>query len=838
MGACSTDEFNQGDFCQTNPEYLNCYGIVSSDGVTADGGGFGGTDIDVTAGSDSDTFPDADHVDSDIVDQEEATTGDDIADGDTGDAPDIPDTEETSDAQDIGDLPDDGTDVDDTTETKDAPDSEDIPETSDDGTDTDDGGTIDSVDVPDPLLCETDMDCLELDDGNLCNDHWECVVGACELVDIPVDCSATSTLPCFVAACDPSDGSCKPEMADDATVCDDGDACTNNDACANGVCLGDPTSCPCLSNDDCDDLNDDNLCTGTFACINGTCELDETTIVVCSQNPCMTSLCVSSSGLCESTPKVCDDGNECTDDSCADDSCVHTPNDISCDDNNVCTDTDVCALGDCSGQPTDCPCENDLDCVDFDDDNLCNGSFKCAAGDCVLDETTVVACEETTCTTSTCTPETGECQETAVLCNDNVECTDDTCTAESGCTYTLNHAFCDDDDDCTLNACDLDLGCVASPSLGSCDDNDGCTISDTCAADLSCEGTPKECEDGDVCTNDSCLGGLCTFIFNNAPCDDGNACTSADMCDDGSCGGEMECDCESHADCADLNDLNACNGVYGCDKSTDIWTCKIDPSTIVSCPDPANQCATSSCIPATGACVDSLKMTNTPCNDGDPCTVADGCQSSGVCEGSTNSCNDDNQCTIDSCVDGVGCLNVNTGPIPCDDDNTDTVTDQCSAGVCLGVELFTENFDAGPPVGWIYDSNEDDTIVFEASAVTWDGEPGNYYLGVTVHEEVTLASELSLTVTLPTFGVPNSEAPVLTWIRWGSPSCDKAGMMLYFDGAFPDGFCGSESKTNSFAFMNPDVSETTVTFVYTIQPGTYAPGLMAALDGFATKQNL
>ncbi len=63
-----------------------------------------------------------------------------------------------------------------------------------------------------------------------------------------------------------------------------------------------------------------------------------------------------------------------------------------------------------------------------------------------------------------------------------------------------------------------------------CDDGDGCSI-DTCV-DGVCRRAAVDCGDGDGCTDDVCTDGACT----NPPrdCDDGNDCT-ADTCVAGTC---------------------------------------------------------------------------------------------------------------------------------------------------------------------------------------------------------------------------------------------------------------------------------------------------------------
>ena len=51
-----------------------------------------------------------------------------------------------------------------------------------------------------------------------------------------------------------------------------------------------------------------------------------------------------------------------------------------------------------------------------------------------------------------------------------------------------------------------------------------------------------ECDDGNVCTDDTCQGAAgCAHTNVVGPCDDGVACTDNDVCADGACGGEDAC---------------------------------------------------------------------------------------------------------------------------------------------------------------------------------------------------------------------------------------------------------------------------------------------------------
>lgn len=121
-------------------------------------------------------------------------------------------------------------------------------------------------------------------------------------------------------------------------------------------------------------------------------------------------------------------------------------------------------------------------------------------------------------------------------CDDGNPCTDDGCGCPPNvdacaCLHFPNdNPNCDDGNACTkIDSCSSGR-CTGIPTTGNrCDDNSVCTESDTCS-NGTCVGVPIICDDGNICTADSCdpLTGHCV----NAPlaCDDGNSCTE-DSCD-------------------------------------------------------------------------------------------------------------------------------------------------------------------------------------------------------------------------------------------------------------------------------------------------------------------
>ncbi|HRC85184.1 MAG TPA: hypothetical protein PK413_06215 [Thermoanaerobaculia bacterium] len=122
---------------------------------------------------------------------------------------------------------------------------------------------------------------------------------------------------------------------------------------------------------------------------------------------------------------------------------------------------------------------------------------------------------------------------------------------------------------------------------------------------------PGGCDDGNSCTNDSCVNGACTHTAIS--CNDGNACTQ-DSCQNGSCINEpIDCD-----------DGNLCNGTEFCDPGS--GSCQ--SGTPIDCDD-GNPCTDDSCDPLTGGCL------HTPAGNGRCCD------------------DDGNDCTKDICMEGA-----------------------------------------------------------------------------------------------------------------------------------------------------------------------------------------
>ncbi len=590
---------------------------------------------------------------------------------------------------------------------------------------------------PSQCTCKTNADCTKLDDGNLCNGVWTCVLdatGGGQCAPDPnsvVTCPATNNT-CETNICQPSSGKCAQTSLPNGQSCDDGNACTGAGQCFGGNCLAGVQNC--------DDAN-----------------------------PCTTDSCDIKAGCLHANagnfpPTTCDDGDPCT-------------------------PISICQNGKCQGPFNNCFCQNDSQCQD--DGNLCNGKPTCQGGSCKTSASTVITCDatkDTSCLKNTCQTASGICLLAPTAagtacsdnnactggdvcsggtciginadCNDNIACTNDACDTLKGCTHTANAAACDDGNPCTSDSCDLVGGCARAPILGnacndgnpcttgevcelgavgaecmggktlSCDDGLACTV-DSCDAKIGCVhaaadappcddgnvctqgdacafgkcvGAAKSCDDGNPCTQDACTPSTdCLYTPLVAPCEDGNACTVGDTCTGGKCapGGVV--------DCADSNvcTTDTCDAVNGClhtanaDTCDDGLACTIgDTCAATQCAgtvacDDGNTCTADACGPG-GVCVNTILLGNA-CSDASLCTSGDTCQADGTCAGiSVVNCEDGNACTADSCIAVSGACDHTPTTGSCSDGNTCT-NDSCSGGACVGIPAAGTPCDDGLP---------------------------------------------------------------------------------------------------------------------------------------------
>ncbi|MFH1532422.1 MAG: LamG-like jellyroll fold domain-containing protein [Pseudomonadota bacterium] len=441
---------------------------------------------------------------------------------------------------------------------------------------------LDTVDILDAVdVCVPDCDgkdcgdddcggsCGTCDDSDPCNGQEACDEGLCVEGTSP-DCDDDN--PCTDDACVEGEGCENTAVADKAEfACDDGNPCTD-DACVSGACANPPKpldeliieNCLCEDDEGCEPLEDDDLCNGTLVCDTEaetpTCMIDDDTIVTCMLTEglapeCNAALCAPGSGECATGATndgvVCDDGDFCTaGEECMAGACGGGAA-VDCEDSNPCTD-DSCdpAIG-CVNAPNTDDCDDEVDCTWSDQcsEGVCAGTlYDCDDPDQCETATGATCNGDGTCTYPSA-PMDGE------PCDDSSACTVGEACAGGAC-IGGGPTNCDDGNVCTDDSCDEQLGCVSLDNAADCDDGDPCTTGDHCGAGSCVTTGTLACDDTNPCTDDECVEGIgCEYTPNTEPCEDGNSCTEGDHCEGGNCvaGDTFVCDQDHDGVCLDLS---------------------------------------------------------------------------------------------------------------------------------------------------------------------------------------------------------------------------------------------------------------------------------------------
>ncbi len=372
-------------------------------------------------------------------------------------------------------------------------------------------------------------------------------------------------------------------------VAPSGCACTAECA-AKGTCCIDVDVCGCIAACDGKSCGDDG-CGGTCGacgngeiCASGQCKFPSCSPLTChghgTCNP-STVTCACEPGYtgayCDQCPtgmvgfpncttpctdiSACGDGNACTDDLCdLAAGCQHLPNAATCTDGDICTAT------------------------------------ACFGGACAI--LSITSCDDTNaCTSDYCDPSSGcaHLPSGATACEDDKPCLGGDVCNGAVCVGGSTPVNCADGNTCTDDSCDPAIGCVNAGNGGSCDLGDGCSAGAVCSG-TSCKSLgPKNCDDGNPCTNDFCASpsGACQSSAAAAgkPCDDGQACSKNDACDgSGGCAsGTVVCKLPSisgliaHFSTASLATL-----VAGSDKGVATWLDQSGNGNDLNAVDPAS----------------------------------------------------------------------------------------------------------------------------------------------------------------------------------------------------------------------------------------------------------
>ncbi|GAB4202678.1 MAG: hypothetical protein OHK0013_16160 [Sandaracinaceae bacterium] len=216
--------------------------------------------------------------------------------------------------------------------------------------------------------------------------------------------------------------------------------------------------------------------------------------------------------------------------------------------------------------------------------------------------------------------------------------------------------------------------CTFPGSATSCDDLAFCTTGDRCNGAGACTGMPRVCDDGNVCTTDSCdeMGDRCATspVPTGTACDDGAACTTRDVCTAGTCAGTpITCPDDGLACTASV-----CSPTTGTCGTVITTGCVIGGRCVAEgAVDPTNPCRV--CDPRASTTSYSPGPVGRSCSDascsGGIFTPAGACNAAGTCEvGATTPC-PSGEC------DGPVCRG------PCLSDADCTRPTFCDAGRCV-----------------------------------------------------------------------------------------------------------------------------------------------------------
>jgi len=399
--------------------------------------------------------------------------------------------------------------------------------------------------------------------------------------------------------------------------------------------------------------------TAEMYCFDGACLM-----VDCDDNDfCTTDYFSRSAGICRHDARV---------------GCCH--HDTDCVDGDSRT-VDWCVTGECVNYVPPAGCQSNMDCDDGDScttdrcvDNACesvdNGTCECGTNDdcyyeevCECNSEHYVACQHEVCQNNQCV---------SVMSGDmeycQYGCQAGACVNEPPCS---NNSQCNDGNACTEDLCVAGL-CSNVPLEDCCDNDDDCTDSDFCTADTCDAGICRnvqmercacvqhdDCTDNDPCTLDECTNNFCVTRF---VCAEGEVCQSLSDT-------EFNCYvpqlCDSASDC---DDENACtfdlclSGECAHLPMADCVACETDEACEYGdmfCSNGLNNVL----LVNMGDCRNgSCHLIEVPCNgwcEDDACQNPD-------CEGD-NECDDADPCTEDSCfggycvyVDQLGCLECNS----------------------------------------------------------------------------------------------------------------------------------------------------------------------------------
>jgi hypothetical protein len=221
------------------------------------------------------------------------------------------------------------------------------------------------------------------------------------------------------------------------------------------------------------------------------------------------------------------------------------------------------------------------------------------------------------------------CGSCGISCDDGDLCTIDRCVGGK-CVH--RPVDCDDQNVCTDDSCDPATGsCVHTPASAGvpCDDNDPCTENDVCDGSGGCAGTPINCDDGNVCTSDSCQAGSCVHDPIAGCCLQDGDCPRGQICVDNRCTDNPNPECQGKT-CGSFEQCSPTNPDCICTTTTSGGGFCVPGHTpcagLTRCP--SGDCPTGSlcvegsccgepvCVPTTLTCVAGARAARRPRSKG------------------------------------------------------------------------------------------------------------------------------------------------------------------------------------------------------------------------------
>lgn len=478
--------------------------------------------------------------------------------------------------------------------------------------------------------CET-FSCSASGDGCVptprCNDNKQCTRDTCDINT--GQCTFTNPTcnagPCSIATFD-SQGCCVLR-----------DKCVSTDPCQISTC----SNGNCILTKDCPLETKCNVATCRAVSNKAVCSYDNKNQTCGTSDKCITFGCDARDGNCTRTETKCTPRDKCFDAVCVDGSKGCEQKAKNCDSFTL----NKCFVGACDGTrgcyTQKVTCDDNNPCTL----NTCNNATGC--------EFPPKQDDGNECTEDFCT--NGVVTHQNKTCVDNNPCTEDSCAPDSGCRFPKKN--CDDNNPCTTDSCSESVtgGCVNTPIPGctSCTKPNGdplpCTATNLCFpavcnfAAHTCTNTTIQCDDGNACTNDFCLGGSCEATKKD--------CTSKNKC-------EITVSCNPSTGCVYRNNTcddrdpcttDSCNPTDG--KCSNIRNDKCVPCGVTSCT------WTDPCKPR--QCTNESKCENfDPCDDNNLCTTESPCESpmgKPVCSRTATVCDASDSCNPFKCYPSVGC---------------------------------------------------------------------------------------------------------------------------------------------------------------------------------------